>query len=99
MFGIVIWYDNDTKSGIVWCEDQLDLAIVEESSLRATGTDVLNAGDQFMFRDTRKSGVRYVAEIDQFVRSGAEPKMFDPADVLKSSARNNRSAPMLRLVQ
>lgn len=39
MLGILVWYDDRLKSGIVWCEDQGALAYLAGEVVAASGLD------------------------------------------------------------
>jgi len=98
MYGILICYDEKTQSGVVWCEDQKDLAIINKSTLAASATNQLSAGDQFYFRESRNSGVRRVEKIEQFLQTGNSTVSQNPASHLKPPQPSN-GYPPLRLVR
>lgn len=89
MFGIVIWYDNDSRMGVVWCEDQKNLAVIDANSLDLENADFLVPGDQFTFRENWNSGVRHVTEIEELFSPQHGQDAVDLANLLKTLHSRN----------
>ncbi|MFK7744069.1 MAG: hypothetical protein AB8B47_03360 [Roseobacter sp.] len=68
MLGVVLWSDAADKKAVIWCEDQGDLAYVNEGDEVLASDDFFDAGDlvQFdmeMHQSTRRaSNTRLVIE-------------------------------------
>ena len=77
--------DKNKRAGIVWCEDQKDLALIDETALAASGAGHLTPGDQFYFREKWDAGVRCVDRIEQFFETGSSMEAGNLAEYLKSS--------------
>lgn len=63
MNGIVLWYKNDKKIGLVWCDDQGPLACVTAATVLEGGVDMLEAGDQIVFEGAEAGGMREVRQV------------------------------------
>ncbi len=97
MFGIVIWVDHHAKRGIVWCEDQKELAVIDAHSLSKTDPQNLELGDQFMFQEKWIMGIRQVASIEQYFSKNAAIATGQAANIMQTARRQN-TAPLLRVV-
>jgi len=88
MFGIVIAYDKTTKKGIVWCEDQKDLAIIDVNRVMHSQARDLVPGDQFIFQENWCHGIRKVTRIDQFFPDSMGRFAPDPAALIGAACAN-----------
>lgn len=56
MLGVVLWSDASVKKAVIWCEDQGDLAYVNEADAVLSSGDFFDAGDLVQFdMDVHKS--------------------------------------------
>lgn len=56
MLGVVLWSDAADRKAVIWCEDQGDLAYVNEGNTVLQSGDFFDAGDLVQFdMETRKS--------------------------------------------
>lgn len=64
MLGVILWHDAKTGSGLVWCEDQKDLAVFDASAFDGICSGAERAAnDHVIFEDYRVGGVRRVSRI------------------------------------
>ena len=65
MFGIVIWYSADSGRGLVWCEDQKELAEFDREALDSDLLGMVAVNDQILFDEARVIGIRRVTRINE----------------------------------
>lgn len=62
MFGVILWTDGTNQSGIIWCEDQQQLAYFRKGSLLTEGVS-LAIGDFVTLDVQDQNGVRFARNV------------------------------------
>lgn len=91
IFGVILWRDSNTGQGLVWCEDQKDLALFDGEvfrELEASRTIVAN--DPIVFELDASRSVRRVSRVVAHWSAAAQPgDMHELSELLlrQASAR------------
>ncbi len=83
MFGIILWTDKKNRSGIIWCEDQLQLAYFGNDA-RASDGRVLETGDFVRLEVQDRNGVRHAHNVMHLGQAANSDAL---GDRLKRAAR------------
>lgn len=93
MHGIVLWFNEDKRVGVVWCEDQGPLAYIGPEVDWPEGTTTLAEGDELFFSLDVLDGQRYLRDIF-WVNTAAAA---GPQDMLRRAAPEAQK-PRMRLI-
>ncbi len=95
MIGLVLWFNETSHTGLVWCEDQGPLAFLGPENSLPRGIGRLNCGDQLVFSIETRDGTRYVREI---ISVSARVQQSDPAEILTGYQHYQETGSHLRVV-
>ncbi|MEJ1993186.1 MAG: hypothetical protein P8X50_16270 [Maritimibacter sp.] len=95
MFGLVLWFNETSHTGLIWCEDQGPLAFLGPENSLPEGIGSLNCGDQLVFSFDTRDGTRYVRDVIS-VFAGTQQR--DPAEVLTGYHQFQETGSHLRVV-
>ena len=94
MLGLVLWYDDKTGNGLVWCEDQGSLACIRSRDTVLEGIDRLEQGQLVRCKVAKRDEHRMV-----MIVTGIEGDI--PSEDLRNiltQNRERRERPSLKVV-
>jgi hypothetical protein len=76
MNGLVLWFNENAQTGMIWCEDQGPLAFLGPDVDLPNGQEVLSCGDQVTFSVELRDDVRFVRDVYKVVAGvpGSDPQ-------------------------
>jgi len=85
MFGIVLWSDASQQKAVIWCEDQGDLAFIDDHGSSSACFGEIEAGDMVEFDLDTQSNLRLASNL-RTVQQMAHPCLADYLTDVQSSA-------------
>lgn len=95
MLGVVLWYNPDSGTGIIWCEDQGPLAFLGPEVRLPSGAKSPESGDQLVMSLETREGARYVRDVFSWTPGGTGQ---DPRDILSGYHQSQERAGRLSIV-